>query len=126
VIQYTITGDKEAIARLSLMAAATEAAAELGAELGYSLPYAYGINYGVDRTGRLRRRVGGAFMLENAQEAILSELTSRLDENLYNGPTETRRAILGAFREGYQVAAARTPVRTGALRDDLRIILTGE
>lgn len=97
-----------------------DAAAQVGAQrlvAGSPLPYGGPIEIGFTRTGRVARRAGGAFMLRDGMNAATAKVESLVVAHL-TAPGKggkgledgIRRTVLGEVQ-------ARTPVRSGRLRD---------
>jgi hypothetical protein len=114
------------IVGLELVSAALERLGQGGQVLrsyrvrvGSSLAYAFGQETGRHRGGQLARRDGGAHFLEQALDAVRSQVGSVLRAALPKGPPAVRRALLSL---GYLVqgkAQPLTPVESGQLRASL-------
>jgi hypothetical protein len=125
MIVVQVDGVPKARATLAAVAGGCAAAAELALEIGSPLPYAYGIEYGRDRSGRLRRRAGPAYMLTSALDEATDRLGDRLAEALPRGASGTRAALIAQAGEIRDVAKGRTPVRTGRLRASIQVAFGG-
>jgi len=113
----TVDGLPVAMRYFATMQAAMREVDHLRLVAGSALDYAYGIETGRTRRGRVARRLGGAFMvargLEETQLMIPGLIVRMLEQGSGAGKDTTdaiRRTLLGHIQ-------ARTPVRTGRLRD---------
>lgn len=97
-----------------------EAAAQVGAQrlvAGSPLPYAHGIETGRTRTGRVARRLGGAYMLRAGMEAANARVESLIVAHLERPGKGGKALEDGIRRTVLGEVQARTPVRSGRLRD---------
>jgi hypothetical protein len=112
-----VVGIDEAQRYFATLADGARGIASLRLVAGSPVPYSYGIETGHDRSGRLRRRAGGAWMLRGGlaetREQIPTLIAAMLTHGTAAGKDTTdaiRRTLLGNVQR-------RTPVRTGRLRD---------
>lgn len=125
MISVTVDGIPKARAALLAVEAGCKAAAELALEIGSPLEYAYGIEYGRDRSGRLRRRAGPAYMLTSALDEESDDLADRMATALPGGDRAMRAAMIDHAGKIRDKAKSRTPVRTGRLRDSIAVAFGG-
>lgn len=124
MIYLRVTGMRETQAALRTL---QEGAARLGRTrilIGFSRVYAYGIEKGVDRSGRLRRKAGGAHMLEKGVDSIRKTLPEDIRSAIATGGSVYDAVYRNALR-AENVTKENTPVRTGTLRRDAHTVSEG-
>ena len=93
--------------------------------VGSNLVYAYGIEFGKTRSGRLARRVGGAFMLRNALNEIRPQVDDVLRSALSGNVPDLGSALYKLGLRLQTIAQGQTPVRTGSLRRSMHTVKVG-
>lgn len=90
--------------------------------IGSALPYAYGIETGRHRDGRLARRAGGAHYLAAGLATARTSAGTEITAALPKGAGAVNLAMGRLGRRAQQRAQGVVPVRTGALRNSIRVV----
>lgn len=121
-MKLTVTGVGDAQKSLERVRQGAASMRGTSAVIGSRLPYAWGIERGRHRkSGRLARRRGGAFYLENAVKTVVSAGSADIGEGLRK---VTKPGVWIYRRLGRWVrrlSRANVPVRTRKLKRSIRV-----
>jgi hypothetical protein len=111
-----VLGIREVQEMLGTVRASVSALTGLRVRAISRLSYAYGIRTGRHRGGRLARRAGGTYAIDNARNAVVPQMKGVLAAALGQGPVAATAVIVDAAERIVQIVQQTEAVRSGALR----------
>lgn len=121
-LKMTLKGMDDVEKQLARIERATKSMGQWKGYIGSRRPYAWGQEFGRHRvSGKLARRAGGAFYLQGAVNAVLSDADRDLAEGLNKVTAPGRWVIKRLALWTRRIARLKVPRKSGKLRRSINI-----
>lgn len=121
-VQIKVVGMVQALDKVKALGAAAEQVNGPLATFANLTPYAYGIETGRRRDGRRARAAGGAFFMRKGVQDAYKAAPGIIGPAIPKGPAAVGQAKRKLRDYGIERIKAYTPVRSGNLRDNTRVL----